>query len=435
MSSLQEAGIQSSKDGNRSAMATENLKKINDVLARDGITKYGFTGQEEVAAGGIDLIHMNGRMYDPHLGRFLSADPTIQDPSNSQSLNRYTYCLNDPLAFTDPSGFSWWHHFWEGFKDLFTLFGHTEQVVFRNPIVSQILEIAVAAASITAFGPAGAFVSAAFNGIVSYAQTGSIGAAFQTAGITLATEYAWIGVGSALASTSASLTPNEQLVESTTVHGMVGGTINAVQGGSFKNGFLAAATSQALSGEIAEIEITGQQTASVMARGLAAGVVGGTVAAATGGNFENGMMTSAFAQIFNDELHALQKGTAIIVHRDVDAPGLRNSTDPEHMHSAIELADGEIWGYYNDDRVRLDPKYANEYSKMTDEETEEMFGTKNQFDNSKILTSLNEEKQVWDIRLNPQAEDYHLITVPLFWTHHNCNDFVNAVVKNYEQLP
>lgn len=48
---------------------------------------------------------MNGRIYDQTLGRFLQADPHIQSPSNSQSMNRYSYVLNNPLAYTDPSGF------------------------------------------------------------------------------------------------------------------------------------------------------------------------------------------------------------------------------------------------------------------------------------------------------------------------------------------
>ncbi len=48
----------------------------------------------------------NGRMYDPALGRFLSPDPFMQDPSNTQNFNRYSYCLNNPLKFTDPSGFT-----------------------------------------------------------------------------------------------------------------------------------------------------------------------------------------------------------------------------------------------------------------------------------------------------------------------------------------
>ena len=48
---------------------------------------------------------MNGRIYDPLLGRFLSADLVVQSPSSLQSYNRYSYCGNNPLSFTDPSGF------------------------------------------------------------------------------------------------------------------------------------------------------------------------------------------------------------------------------------------------------------------------------------------------------------------------------------------
>jgi len=52
-----------------------------------------------------DLIHMNGRVYDYNLGRFLSVDPFIQAPSNSQSLNPYSYIMNNPLSGIDPTGY------------------------------------------------------------------------------------------------------------------------------------------------------------------------------------------------------------------------------------------------------------------------------------------------------------------------------------------
>ncbi|MBK7728318.1 MAG: RHS repeat-associated core domain-containing protein [Gammaproteobacteria bacterium] len=50
------------------------------------------------------LIHMGGRVYDAEIGRFLSADPFVQDITNLQGLNRYS-CENNPLSYTDPSGF------------------------------------------------------------------------------------------------------------------------------------------------------------------------------------------------------------------------------------------------------------------------------------------------------------------------------------------
>ena len=56
----------------------------------------------------LDLIDMNGRFYDPVLGRFLSPDPYVQDITNPQNFNRYSYCLNNPLKYTDPSGEMFW---------------------------------------------------------------------------------------------------------------------------------------------------------------------------------------------------------------------------------------------------------------------------------------------------------------------------------------
>jgi hypothetical protein len=49
---------------------------------------------------------MNGRVYDPTLGRFVSPDLLIPNPENTQSYNRYSYVYNNPLSFTDPSGYS-----------------------------------------------------------------------------------------------------------------------------------------------------------------------------------------------------------------------------------------------------------------------------------------------------------------------------------------
>ncbi|MBQ3635809.1 MAG: RHS repeat-associated core domain-containing protein, partial [Bacteroidales bacterium] len=47
------------------------------------------------------------RMYDPTVGRFLSPDPYVQDGTNPQNFNRYSYCLNNPLKYTDPSGYEY----------------------------------------------------------------------------------------------------------------------------------------------------------------------------------------------------------------------------------------------------------------------------------------------------------------------------------------
>lgn len=62
----------------------------------------GYTGHEHLTPFG--LINMNARLYDPMLGRFLSPDPYVQTPENSQNFNRYSYCLNNPLRYTDENG-------------------------------------------------------------------------------------------------------------------------------------------------------------------------------------------------------------------------------------------------------------------------------------------------------------------------------------------
>ena len=62
----------------------------------------GFTAHESLPW--FNLVNMNGRLYDPLVGRFLSPDPFVQIPDYTQNLNRYSYCLNNPLIYTDPSG-------------------------------------------------------------------------------------------------------------------------------------------------------------------------------------------------------------------------------------------------------------------------------------------------------------------------------------------
>ncbi|MEZ9821915.1 RHS repeat domain-containing protein [Shewanella sp. 10N.286.45.A1] len=67
------------------------------------ITPRGFTDHEHL--DDVQLIHMNGRVYDYNLGRFMSVDPYIQAAGNSQSINPYSYIMNNPLAGTDPTGY------------------------------------------------------------------------------------------------------------------------------------------------------------------------------------------------------------------------------------------------------------------------------------------------------------------------------------------
>lgn len=63
---------------------------------------HGFTGHEHYAD--LKVINMNGRLYDPVIARFFSPDNFVQAPDFTQNFNRYSYCLNNPLQYVDPSG-------------------------------------------------------------------------------------------------------------------------------------------------------------------------------------------------------------------------------------------------------------------------------------------------------------------------------------------
>jgi RHS repeat-associated protein len=80
-------------------------------------SNYGFTDQEKDPE--IGLYNYNARLYDPSIAVFVTADSIIPDPGGSQGFNRYTYCVNSPLNYTDPSG-HWFegvsfNFSWEGF--------------------------------------------------------------------------------------------------------------------------------------------------------------------------------------------------------------------------------------------------------------------------------------------------------------------------------
>jgi RHS repeat-associated protein len=74
-----------------------------DWAAIASYSRRGYT--DHTMLDNLELTHMNGRAYDPVIGRFLSADPFVPDPLSTQSYNRYSYVQNNPLTFIDPSGF------------------------------------------------------------------------------------------------------------------------------------------------------------------------------------------------------------------------------------------------------------------------------------------------------------------------------------------
>ncbi len=85
--------------------------RLHRTQKEEGVTHLidrGFTGHQHLDV--FNLINMGGRIYDPTVQQFLSPDPYVQMPDNTQNLNRYAYCLNSPLMYTDPTGekLKWW---------------------------------------------------------------------------------------------------------------------------------------------------------------------------------------------------------------------------------------------------------------------------------------------------------------------------------------
>ena len=144
-------------------------------------TNRGFTGHEELDS--VGLVHMNGRVYDPLLARFGTADPTTESPFSTQGWNRYSYVGNSPLNFTDPSGYCFLGCFW---KPIFAGI----QNLFRNvPILGSIVQIAAGALC----GPICAGIaSAVITGITS----GKLGLALRAGFISAVTAFAMFEVES-----------------------------------------------------------------------------------------------------------------------------------------------------------------------------------------------------------------------------------------------
>jgi len=228
-------------------------------------TSRGFTGHLQVDHASI--VHMGGRIYDSHIGRFLQADPFVQSPSNSQNFNRYSYVLNNPLSYTDPSGYL--------FKKLWK-----EIKPFVGAIVAVVGTIVCPACSPMLIGALAGAAGAAANGgnILKGAVMGAFSA--HTFG---AVGQQWA------AGTFANVMGNA----------VAGGLMNSLQGGKFGHGFWAAGFSASFKPGINKIG--GGEAAFAGHRIAAAAVIGGTASKISGGKFANGAVTGAFSQAFNGE--------------------------------------------------------------------------------------------------------------------------------------
>jgi RHS repeat-associated protein len=236
----------------------------------------GYTGHEMLDE--VNLINMNGRVYDPYVGRFLSPDNFIQSESNSQSYNRYSYCKNSPLMYTDPDGEFWqiiigatiggvvnlamnWNHvhsFWDGLG----YFG-----------------VGAAAGAFMGLG------SSCFAGTVLMSAGAGGFANSMNAG--MATNWNGVAMGQSLFVGLAA----------GAVGGAAGGyASNLVNVGGFEGGLVAGATG-GFAGGVTGGLLTGQNFGESLLTGLKGaafggaigGVAGGTIAGLEGRNFMNGL--------------------------------------------------------------------------------------------------------------------------------------------------
>ncbi|HRB70453.1 MAG TPA: RHS repeat-associated core domain-containing protein, partial [Flavobacterium sp.] len=235
----------------------------------------GYTGHEHLQSVGI--INMNGRIYDPKLHRFLSPDNHVQDPYNTQNYNRYGYCWNNPLKFTDPSG----------------------EVIGLGAAVLISAAIAATTYTVTALLTDIPFTP---EGLIQSAVTGAISGAVT------------FGIGQAMSSiTQVGLRITAQAL----AHGTFQGSMAGIQGGDFLSNFAAGAISSVAASfyggsgytnEAGKFVSQTQGLNGIIGGGnlgmIAFGTVsGGAGAALTGGNFWQGATTGLIVSGLNHALH------------------------------------------------------------------------------------------------------------------------------------
>lgn len=243
------------------------------------LQRRGYTGHENV--DGMGVIHMNGRIYDPLLARFVQADPTLQFAQYTQGYNRYAYVLNNPMTYTDPSGyFVKWMMKKNGTWDVL-------RAIASVPILDAVVTMAVCTVST----PAGCAI---FIGLKTYAVTGSVGAGLRAGAISFATAQLSAQIGEKFKFAEGGWARFNNIA----AHSVMGGIASVLEGGKFGHGFFSSMVSTSMK------FIMEPQTGSygdAVRRTMIAGMVGGTMSALTGGKFVNGAVSSAIQWWYNAE--------------------------------------------------------------------------------------------------------------------------------------
>ncbi|MEI6121955.1 MAG: hypothetical protein WCP90_05570, partial [Opitutae bacterium] len=254
-----------------------------------------------------------------------SADPIVQAPDNTQSYNRYSYCLNNPLNLTDPSGYSWFSKGWKSithaFSSAFNAIGSAFKAVAKwvaqnwRIIVTAVVTVVVGlimpplvGAMFPLLGSTGLMVaSAGIGGTIIGACNAAIYGEpplkiLESALVYGITAAVTAGIGHVLF--TGNITPG-QLVEKSIMHGLAQGASSQIMNHDFKSGFIGGFISSLGGGMMNDAGLDSWE--GRVLRVVAMGAVGGTAAQLSGGSFANGAISAAFVQMFNDEASVAKK--------------------------------------------------------------------------------------------------------------------------------
>jgi RHS repeat-associated protein len=275
------------------------VQQVTDFLATNSLLlDRGYTSHEHFSE--VGLIHMNGRLYDPLLRRFLNADENIQDMFNTQNYNKYGYVLNNPLMYNDPSGEFFWIPIVAWVVANAAAIG---TAALAGAIISMASAVIMAGLTGNAIS-AGGILKSAFVGAISGAVTFGIGSIFSVAGGSLTS----IGTSIEKAIGGFGLT----MVQAGT-HAISQGVMSLVQSGG--SGFLSGAISGFLGHMGAEawgatmkgigMAQFSQNTAGMVTFGALSGGIGSEL---SGGNFWQGAVTGGIVAGLNSAMHKIEDG-------------------------------------------------------------------------------------------------------------------------------